>query len=136
MKRAAPDRSERSDQTELPAGFLYTGDLALVSKLAEADTANAEFAEITVRSAANLAAVVFSGGEFLISLLLNFHGSLCHRSYLLSYLAKGAPISVSNSFASSSVVAVVTNAMSIPLNFSTLSYSISGKMSCSLRPRE
>ena len=57
-------------QTELPAGFLYTGDLALVSKLAEADTANAEFAEITVRSAANLAAVVFSGGELLISLLL------------------------------------------------------------------
>ena len=135
MIRALPQEAY-SDQTELPAGFLYTGDLALVSKLAEADTANAEFAEITVRSAANLAAVVFSGGEFLISLLLNFHRSLCHDSYLLNYLAKGAPIRVSSSFASSSVVAVVTKAISIPLNFSTLSYSISGKISCSLRPRE
>ena len=48
------------------------------------------------------------------------------------YFANGAPIIVSSSFASSSVLAVVTNAMSIPRIFSILSYSISGKMSCSL----
>jgi hypothetical protein len=124
------------DQTELPASFLNARNLTLVSKLAEADTANAEFAEIAVRSTTNLAAIVFSGGEFLFSLLLNFHRSLCHDSYLLNYLAKGAPMRVRSSFASSSVVAVVTKAISMPLNFSTLSYSISGKMSCSLRPRE
>ena len=50
--------------------------------------------------------------------------------------AKGAPISVSSSRASSSVFAVVTNAISIPRILSTLSYSISGNISCSLRPRE
>jgi hypothetical protein len=76
-------RAFGSYQTKLPAGFLNAGDLTLVSKLAEADTANAEFAEIAVRSTTNLAAVVFSCGEFLFSLLLNFHRSLCHDSYLL-----------------------------------------------------
>ena len=41
-----------------------------------------------------------------------------------------------NSFASSSVLAVVTNIISIPLNWSTLSYSISGNINCSLIPIE
>ena len=62
----------------LPASFLNAGNLTLVSELAEADTADAEFAEVTVRSTANLAAVVFSGGILLLSLLFNFHRSLCH----------------------------------------------------------
>ena len=41
-----------------------------------------------------------------------------------------------NSFASSSVLAVVTNIISIPLNWSTLSYSISGNINCSFIPKE
>ena len=41
-----------------------------------------------------------------------------------------------NSFASSSVSAVVTNIISIPLSLSTLSYSISGNISCSFIPIE
>ena len=71
-------RAFGSYQTKLPAGFLNAGDLTLVSKLAEADTANAEFAEIAVRSTTNLAAVVFSCGEFLLLLLFEYHCFLSH----------------------------------------------------------
>ena len=51
------------------------------------------------------------------------------------YFANGILNNVSNSRASSSVLAVVTKMMSIPLTLSTLSYSTSGKISCSLIPR-
>ena len=50
------------------------------------------------------------------------------------YLANGMLNCVSNSRASSSVLAVVTKMISIPLTLSTLSYSISGKINCSLIP--
>ena len=50
------------------------------------------------------------------------------------YFAKGIPNCVSSSRASSSVFAVVTKIMSMPLTLSILSYSISGKISCSLMP--
>ena len=50
------------------------------------------------------------------------------------YFANGIPNNLSNSLASSSVFAVVTKTISIPLILSTLSYSISGKISCSLIP--
>ncbi len=46
----------------------------------------------------------------------------------------GAPIRDNNSFASSSVFAVVTNTISIPLILSILSYSISGNIICSFIP--
>ena len=48
----------------------------------------------------------------------------------------GIPRSFNNSFPSSSVFAVVTKIISIPLNLSTLSYSISGNINCSLIPIE
>ena len=120
---------------DLPACFLYAGNLSLVSELAEADTADSVLTKVAVRASANLAAVVFSGGELLLCLLLKNHCFLCHLC-CPPYLANGAPIKVRSSFASSSVVAVVTNAISIPRILSTLSYSISGKISCSRRPRE
>ena len=50
------------------------------------------------------------------------------------YFANGIPNNLNNSLASSSVFAVVTNTISIPLILSTLSYSISGKINCSLIP--
>ena len=50
------------------------------------------------------------------------------------YFANGILNNVNNSRASSSVFAVVTKITSIPLTLSTLSYSISGKISCSLIP--
>ena len=51
-----------------------------------------------------------------------------------NYFLNGIPNKVNNSRASSSVFAVVTKMMSIPLTLSTLSYSISGKINCSLIP--
>ena len=119
----------------LPACLLYARDLALVSEVTEADTADTELTEISVRASADLAAVVLSGGELLSLLLLVNHSFLCHRLLPPDYFAKGAPKSLSSSRASSSVFAVVTKQMSIPRIFSTLSYSISGKISCSFRPR-
>ena len=50
------------------------------------------------------------------------------------YFANGILNSLNNSRASSSVLAVVTKITSIPLTLSILSYSISGKISCSLIP--
>ena len=54
----------------LPRRLAYAGDLALVCEFSEADTADAELTEISVRAAADLAAVVFSGRELLLFLLL------------------------------------------------------------------
>ena len=54
----------------LPACLLYTGNLALVCELTEADTADAVLAEISVRTTADLASVVLTGGELLLLLLL------------------------------------------------------------------
>ena len=54
----------------LPARFSYARDLALVSEFAEADTADAVFTKVSMRSAADLAACVLSCGELLLSLLL------------------------------------------------------------------
>ena len=51
-------------------------------------------------------------------------------------LRNGIPISDSRVLPSSLVRAVVTMTTSIPWTFSTLSYSISGKMNCSRIPRE
>ena len=51
------------------------------------------------------------------------------------YFANGMLNNVNNSRASSSDFAVVTKMISIPLTLSTLSYSTSGKISCSLIPR-
>ena len=76
------------------------------------------------------------------SLVENFAGRCCLTFILVLaikipsyYLANGILNNVNNSRASSSVLAVVTIMISIPLTLSTLSYSISGKMICSLIPR-
>ena len=54
----------------LPACLLYSGDLALVGKIAEADTADTVLTEICMGTAADLASVILSGGVFLRPLLL------------------------------------------------------------------
>ena len=58
---------------DLPACLLYARDLTLVSKLSEADSANAELAEISVGSSADLASVIGTSGKFRCSLLLSYH---------------------------------------------------------------
>ena len=60
------------------AGLAHAGDLALISQLAEADTADAVIAQVSVRTAADLAAVVLTGRELCRSLLLENHRFLCH----------------------------------------------------------
>ena len=70
-------KSERS--------LAHAGDLALISQLAEADTADAIVAQIGMRTTADLAAVVLTGGELSRSLLLQDHGFLSHLSVLLSW---------------------------------------------------
>ena len=63
----------------LPGSLAYARDLALVSQLAEADTADAVVPEIGVGTTAQLAAVVLPGGELGLSLLLQDHGFLSHN---------------------------------------------------------
>ena len=78
----------------------------------------------------------------LYSLVENFAGRCClifievlAMDLSSCYLANGILNNVKSSRASSSVLAVVTKMISIPLTLSTLSYSISGKINCSLIPR-
>ena len=61
------------------AGLAHAGDLALISQLTEADTADAVVAQVSVRTAADLAAVVLTGRELRRSLLLENHRFLCHN---------------------------------------------------------
>ena len=119
----------------LPASLADTGNLALVGQLTEADTANAVVPQVSVGSAADLAAVVAAGRELGLCLLLQDHRLLGHVVILLNQAVKGAPSWLSSSLASSSLVAVVQMQISIPRILSTLSYSISGKINCSLIPR-
>jgi hypothetical protein len=63
---------------KLPRSLSYAGNLTLVSKLTEADTADAVLAKVSVRTTADLASVVLSGRELLSLLLLEYHRFLCH----------------------------------------------------------
>ena len=67
--------------SKLPAGLANAGDLALVGQLTEADTANAVVPQVSVGSAADLAAVIAAAGELGLSLLLQDHRLLCHLLY-------------------------------------------------------
>ena len=60
------------------AGLAHAGDLALISQLTEADTADAVVAQVSVGAAADLAAVVLAGGELSRSLLFQNHRFLSH----------------------------------------------------------
>ena len=68
----------------LPAGFFDARDLALVSELSEADSADAVFSEVSMWSSADLASVICSRRELCRTLLLDFHGSFCHCMLLLT----------------------------------------------------
>ena len=68
----------------LPASLTNTGNLTLVGQLTEADTAYAVITQISVGSAADLAAVVAAGGELRSSLLLQNHRLSSHFTFLLN----------------------------------------------------
>ena len=57
----------------LPAGLTDAGNLALVSQLTEADTADAVVAKVSMGTAADLAAVVLTSRVLCRSLLLQNH---------------------------------------------------------------
>ncbi len=57
----------------LPRCLSYAGNLALVSKLTEADSANAVLTKVSMRSAADLASVISTSRELRLSLLLEYH---------------------------------------------------------------
>jgi len=63
---------------ELPAGLADTGDLALVGQLTEADTAYAVVAQVSMGTAADLAAVVAAALE-------NLGSACCFR--IIDFLA-------------------------------------------------
>ena len=79
FSRPPPYGGNRANRVnELPGCLLYTGNLALVGKLAEADTADAELTKVSMGTAADLASGVLTSGELLLSLLLENHRFLCH----------------------------------------------------------
>jgi len=61
------------DAGNLPACLSYAGYFTFVSKLTETDTANAVFAKVSMGAAADLAAVMLTGGELLGSGTLEDH---------------------------------------------------------------
>ena len=63
----------------LETGLADAGDLALISQLTEADTADAVVAQVSVGAAADLAAIVLTSRELCRSLLLENHRFLCHN---------------------------------------------------------
>ena len=73
--QAAPAKHYENSEARLA----HAGDLALISQLAEADTADAVVAQVSVRTATDLAAVVLTGRELRRSLLLENHRFLCHN---------------------------------------------------------
>ena len=62
----------------LERSLAHAGDLALVGQLTEADTADTVVPEVSMGTAAQLAAVVLAGGELGRTGLLDLHRSLCH----------------------------------------------------------
>ena len=61
-------------------GLAHTGDLALVGQLPEADTADTVVTQVSVGTAAQLAAVVLASGKLRRGLLLQDHRFLSHLS--------------------------------------------------------
>ena len=68
----------------LPARLFHARNLALVSQLAEANTANAILSQISVRSAADFAPVIRLRAVFRSFLLFQNHCFSCHFAYLLN----------------------------------------------------
>src|SRR6266702_352854 len=104
----------------LPTRLCHAGQLTAQCTFAEADAAEAEFANIGARPSTDLAAIMLLHFELGLALRLHNHRDFCH-STLQRYFLKGMPISLSSRRPSSSVRAVVTILTSMPRTLSTLS---------------
>ena len=71
LKYCKPKPTTHDAKSE--GSLAHTGDLALISQLAEADTADAVVAQVGMGTTADLAAVVLAGRELSRSLLLKDH---------------------------------------------------------------
>src|ERR1700742_2149957 len=123
-------RSCLSGPAGLPAGLGDARQLALVRHGAEAHAAEAELAVHGPRPSASGAAGVDAPRKLRLAVRLDDQRRLphCHPSL------KGKPRRRSSERPSSSLVAVVTNVMSMPRARSTRSGSISRDLGCSLGP--
>jgi hypothetical protein len=119
----------------LPASFGYPRDSTFVALFSKTNTAHFEFTHVSVWTAANFTSVISTNFKFRFATPFFNHRLFGHSKYLL-YALNGIPINFRSSLASSSVFAVVTTIIFIPRILSILSYSISGKINCSLRPME
>src|SRR3954451_12170221 len=117
-----------------PAGLLDAGQFPGVRELPEADPAEHELAEHRVGATAALAPGVGPHLELRLALVLLDQCLLGH-GYCCPSRLNGKPKASSRALPSALVRAVVTIVMSIPRVESTWSYSISGKMSCSVTPK-
>jgi hypothetical protein len=65
----------------LPTRFLNPWDLPFISKLTETDSTNSIFSQIRVWTSTDPATAVFSCGELLLALLLDFHCCFSHELF-------------------------------------------------------
>src|SRR4029453_7317023 len=133
----------------LPTRLGDARQLAGVGELAHADPAQAELAQHGPRTPAALAAGIAPHLELRGALGLGDQRLLCHLLVIppgpagsaprpggnRQFCLNGNPRAVSSARPWSSVSALVTTVMSMPRTFSILSYSISGKTSCSVSPK-
>jgi hypothetical protein len=84
MPAVTPKLFLTQDLPELPAGLDDTRNLTLERKTAEAQTADAEFAQERARTAAELAAVVLAGLKLRFASVFD---ALCSGCHVLRYLS-------------------------------------------------
>jgi hypothetical protein len=68
----------------LPAGFDHAGDLPLAGQRSEANTADAELADVAAGPPAPLTAMVFAYLKFRFLLLFIHQTKLCHACLLIT----------------------------------------------------
>ena len=71
-----------SNAQRLPGSLANAGNLALVCSLAEADTADAVVAQVSMGTTADLAAIIAAGHKLGFPLLLENHSFSCHFFFL------------------------------------------------------
>src|ERR1035437_6161520 len=116
----------------LPTRFYDPGHLSLERAQPEAYSAHLKLPQKPPRPSANSASIPRS--HFELRSFLRFLDHRFSRHLILRQTLKGMPISLRSSKPSSSDGAVVVMVIFMPLTLSILSYSISGKRVCSLRP--
>ena len=75
----------------LPACFSYAGDLALVGKFSEADTANTVFSQISMRTTADFAAIILSAQQQMFPAKGGYKTFVLFQSHLSGCLLYTSP---------------------------------------------